>query len=579
MGTETKATPSVNDVTPGLNALQGMPVTGPGAPSNSQDLLDSLKNAESALEARYANPNWFNVAAGFAKPQLGGFTASLGSAAQELGNWQEQQRANQIPLFNVRAQVGALQAQRKNREAAAEVYSKWDKGDPADPNSVPRDPKIAGDIKAQVTTLGAPELAAGIDAKLGSNKIVADTGLTASTTQNTDVRTQELLGNTPRAKAELNQMAAQLGLTTQELTNKITENGLTSQQIQEAIARTNLTRAQIPLTQAETSQVKQKTTLEAQNAELDNLFIKAPPGSLPTDWAVNREATRKNITDILVAKGLTTPEAAKGFTDSQLQSAMNGVSSDYIGAKIKNKDTASQIVESTQGDLKDLAVAKDIITSPRMEKLLGIGAGQNAMSAMFGYFANPTDGTASSLNRAAAQLSTADPQAYADFDVLNKTLQRNQLRTRAAMENPSVGSQIQVAKSNPSSFVNSQLAMAKMVDLMAHDTSMLNRNAALRMGWAGDYNDFVSNPKSGYSTLADMGQDEARKIANSPSNIDTKLPDFYYPSRKAPVGTVSIPAPATNTATALPTASKAPAERPFHYEYSPDRTQRRKVYD
>ena len=38
-----------------------------------------------ALEKRYEQPNWFKVAAGFAKPQLGGFTASLGSAAEALG--------------------------------------------------------------------------------------------------------------------------------------------------------------------------------------------------------------------------------------------------------------------------------------------------------------------------------------------------------------------------------------------------------------------------------------------------------------------------------------------------------------
>jgi len=548
--------------------------------------LDSLKDAEAALEARYANPNWFNVAAGFAKPQLGGFTASLGSAAQALGDWQEQQRANQIPLFNVRAQVGALQAQRKNREAAAQKLEDWK--NPSNPNAKPADPSTAAALKRELTNLGAPDLAAGIGEEVSTNKALSDIGLTTSSTLNTDVKTQELLGGTPRAQAELQQMAAQLGLTTQELKNKITENNLTAQQIQEAIARTNLTgaqivntRAQTALTNVETAQVRQRTSFEAQNAVLDNLFIKAPPGSLPIDWAVNRDATRKNIIDILVAKGLVTPENAKGFSDNKLQAAMNGVSSDYINSKIKNRDTASQVVEATQGDLKDLAIARDIVTSPRMGKILGIGAGQSAMSAMFGYFANPTDGTASSLNRAAAQLSASDPQAFADFDVLNKTLQRNQLRARSAMENPSVGSQIQVAKANPSSFVNSQLAIAKMLDLMAHDTSMINRTAALRMGWTGDYNDFVSNPKSGYAALTDMGQEEERQIAISPSSVNPKLPDFYYPSRKAPGAT----APATTPA-AAPAAPAAPAvapaanaQRPFHYEYSTDRTQRRKVYD
>lgn len=144
------ATAPVNDVTPGLTALAGIPVVGPGA--NTRDALQSsLEDAQIALEQRYANPNWFNVAAGFFKPQLGGFAASLGSATQELGNWQEQQRANQIPLFNVRAQVGAMQAQRQNREAAAKEFEKA-KTEGFSPD------KLAA-LQARLSSLGANDLA------------------------------------------------------------------------------------------------------------------------------------------------------------------------------------------------------------------------------------------------------------------------------------------------------------------------------------------------------------------------------------------------------------------------------------
>jgi hypothetical protein len=406
--------------------------------------------------------------------------------------------------------------------------------------------------------------------------------LTTSSTENTDVRTQELLGNTPRAKAELKQMAAQLNLSEQELTNKITENGLTKQQIEEAIARTALTRVQIPntqaqtaLTSAETKNVQLKTSLEAQNAQNDSLFLKAPPGSLPSDWAVNEKETRKQIIDLLAAKGLTTPENAQNLTNKQLMDAMNGMSETYMAGKIKNRDTAGQVVESTQGELRNYSIARDLVTSPRMEKILGIGAGQDAVSALFGYLANPTDGSASSLNKAAVQLRAKDPQLAADFDVLYKTLQQGQLRARSAIENPSVGAQMQIARSNPSAYANSQLAITKMLDLMAHDASMQNREAALRMGWSGDYNDFVRDPKSGYAALTEMGQEEARAIARNPTNLDTTLPDFYRPTRRASSAATMPAAPAAPVAP----AAKAPAERPFHYEYSPDRTQRRKVYD
>ena len=69
----------------------------------TQEQLESLRDAQqqaiSALEARYAQPNLFKVAAGFLKPQLGGFGASLGSAAEAMGENVEQQRAQALPIF------------------------------------------------------------------------------------------------------------------------------------------------------------------------------------------------------------------------------------------------------------------------------------------------------------------------------------------------------------------------------------------------------------------------------------------------------------------------------------------------
>ena len=64
----------------------------------------SLDEQIKSLEARYANPNWFKVAAGFAKPQLGGFMASFGSAAEALGENVEQQRAAALPIAQMRSQ-------------------------------------------------------------------------------------------------------------------------------------------------------------------------------------------------------------------------------------------------------------------------------------------------------------------------------------------------------------------------------------------------------------------------------------------------------------------------------------------
>ncbi len=105
------------DTFSGLNAT---PINPTGlAPEHLQAYMDALKGSADALQARYANPNWFNVAAGFLKPQLGGFAASLGSAGAAMGDWQEKQRANELPVAQMRAElgkVGMLQSQQNQAD-------------------------------------------------------------------------------------------------------------------------------------------------------------------------------------------------------------------------------------------------------------------------------------------------------------------------------------------------------------------------------------------------------------------------------------------------------------------------------
>ena len=74
-------------------------------PQDIEEYQKSLQDTIKSLEDRYAQPNWFKVAAGFAKPQLGGFMASLGSASEALGENVEQQRASALPIAQMRAQL------------------------------------------------------------------------------------------------------------------------------------------------------------------------------------------------------------------------------------------------------------------------------------------------------------------------------------------------------------------------------------------------------------------------------------------------------------------------------------------
>jgi hypothetical protein len=102
----------------------------------------NLSDATEALAHRYDNPNWFNVAAGFFKPQLGGFAASLGSASQALGENIEQQRANVAPVAQMRAEMGRMGFLQQQKQKANELVSKLKPGEP-----------VPADIKGAVTQL------------------------------------------------------------------------------------------------------------------------------------------------------------------------------------------------------------------------------------------------------------------------------------------------------------------------------------------------------------------------------------------------------------------------------------------
>ena len=94
-------------------------------PTDVQSYQKSLEDSISALQQRYANPNWFNVAAGFFKPQLGGFAASLGSAAQAMGENVEKERETQLPIAQMRAQLAASKITMGQGSAAAQELAKW----------------------------------------------------------------------------------------------------------------------------------------------------------------------------------------------------------------------------------------------------------------------------------------------------------------------------------------------------------------------------------------------------------------------------------------------------------------------
>lgn len=97
----------------------------PHITSTYERMLKSQEELASQLEKRYEQPNLWNIAAAFAKPTLGGFTASLGNAAQELGKNVEAQRAIAPTIARMRAEVAAGQLPLSQRVAQKEAHDAW----------------------------------------------------------------------------------------------------------------------------------------------------------------------------------------------------------------------------------------------------------------------------------------------------------------------------------------------------------------------------------------------------------------------------------------------------------------------
>jgi hypothetical protein len=97
------------------------------------ELKQSQEDIIKSLERRYEQPNFFKVAAGFLKPQLGGFGASLGSASKALGENTEKQRESQIPIAQMRAQLAQTNVLMGSQQKANQLMQTWEaSGKPMD---------------------------------------------------------------------------------------------------------------------------------------------------------------------------------------------------------------------------------------------------------------------------------------------------------------------------------------------------------------------------------------------------------------------------------------------------------------
>jgi hypothetical protein len=110
-----------------------------------------------SLQQRYENPNWFNVAAGFFKPQLGGFAASLGSAAQAMGKNVKSNAPMELPVAAMRAELGRVGLIQKQKNDADQLLKAQDPTKPIPASVIIQLAKLDMDA-AKAAEMGNAEL-------------------------------------------------------------------------------------------------------------------------------------------------------------------------------------------------------------------------------------------------------------------------------------------------------------------------------------------------------------------------------------------------------------------------------------
>lgn len=123
--------------------------TNPDVTSALDSYNKSIEDYANKLEQRYAKPNYFKIAAGFLKPQLGGFSASLGSANEAMGEQEELQRAIAPTVAQMRSQLALNKSVLSQQTAASKIADKA-----ASEGRIPN-PTEAADIAAYTQGPGA----------------------------------------------------------------------------------------------------------------------------------------------------------------------------------------------------------------------------------------------------------------------------------------------------------------------------------------------------------------------------------------------------------------------------------------
>lgn len=435
---------------------------------------EGVEDQARALEQRFERPNWLKVSAAFAKPQLGGFGASFGTAMDELGKQEEAYRAVAPTVARMRAEVAAGKLPMSQGLTQQEAFKRFQA------NPTP---------EAGIEVLNFGKDTSAGKAVLEYFPTLNTIAGTKSTLQSNSSREQELMKSDPYY---------------------------------------------IPLDK-----------------------------DLQKDWntlsADRNQAFKKGLLD----SGLFNQDQINNLTSGQLQANYASVTKQQAEKRLTDSNESGNVLSSSMNTLSQLSTSRELAKSKDMEKLLGIGAGQTAVSALFGFIAQPNDPNSySRLSAAAQKLAKDDPDLYSKFVVLQKGLNTNVADARELITTPSNQATSLVQSTYPNVLMP-QKAIVNLIDLMAAKTMRDARIAAARQSPA--YRDFDPNRFQSSDAFKGINDDmdSVKKDIINNKYFGEKAPHKLYYAGSIFEGVQPVAAPNTSANTNQTNAgtNQVPARR------------------
>jgi len=406
----------------------------PAITKSYQEALQAQNDLATSLEQRFAQPNYFKIAAGFAKPQLGGFLASLGSASEAMGENVESQRAIQPTIARMRAETAAGQLPLAQRTKQQELFKEWQQT---------KDIKLAGQIYSLDPTSSFAEAVKGqIDA--AATQVATATEAEGAMQQFPNIDLNAFIGNDQPKKTE-----------------------------------------------------------KAKNDLISNISSKG--------YYSKDDLKLKSINDLLA------------IADKQ--------NNQFFERSVENAKDAASTIDIATTQLQNLGVSRQLASSPRLDKLLGLQSGTTALSALFGWIASGKEGDYSKLDELARKLAQDDPRAFSDFQILQKSLATSLATAREGVQNPSVAIQSLLSKTTPDVRM-SKIAILKLLDLQANEyNQQLNRANLFSSSQDAEGKQLDPNKirtSQPYKNITTESNDRKKAILDN-KFMDMRLPDFYSP--------------------------------------------------